>query len=138
MTNHTTPTPHKVQRGDGKIGFIITLIIVGVLVAAGIKLVPAYLSNNKFITAIEDIATQAGRATEHDLLARISEKAHQLKITEAQAEGAIKLTRIDPSGTSTEGTCNVTVKYTRNISLYGVTTVPIEVNKTISKKFLIL
>ncbi|MCL1908312.1 MAG: hypothetical protein FWG12_02970 [Holophagaceae bacterium] len=132
-----TPSFQK-QRGDGKIGFIVTLLLAAVLVAAGIKAIPAYLSNNKFISAVEEIAGRASNVTEGDIRAQILAKAKELKIAEAQEPGAIAVARTNPASESTQGMCTVRVRYTRNINMYGVTSIKLGVDKEIAKPFMVL
>ena len=126
------------QRGDGKIAFIITLLVAIILVAVGIKVVPAHLSNNKFLTAVEEIAGKAANSADDDLRAMMVAKARELGITEAQEPQAIAVARTNPQAGSTQGMCTVRVKYNRNINIFGVTSVKLAVDKEIAKPFLVL
>ena len=64
------------QRGEGKIGCVVTLLVLILLVSAAFKAVPVFFSNNEVITAVEMYA-EAGQ---------LERRAKQLK---AQAKDSL-------------------------------------------------
>ena len=103
------------------------------------KIFPVYHSNEKFIAAVEDVAGRASQMTEETLAALILEKARDLKIPEAQAPGAVSVVRIiRPDGPSRGGMCTVRVNYSRNVDIFGITSISMKTDREIAKPFLLL
>jgi len=121
---------HRQQRGEGKIGCIVTLLVLSILGAAAFQVVPVLFSNNDFLGSVENIAGRAGILPQTTIEAQINQKARELNIPEAIAPGAIVVTKV---GDKQQGTCTVRVSYTRNIDFYGVFTYPLktETEKTV-------
>ncbi len=111
----------KQQRGEGKIGCIVSLLILSVTVAAGMKVVPVLFSNNEFLNAVEGIAGRAAIIPQANIEAQIKAEARRLGIPEALAPEAIVVTK---TGDNLQGTCVVRLNYTRNINMYNVFTFP--------------
>lgn len=109
-----TPNP---QRGEGKIGCIVSLLVLAILVAAGFKLVPVLFSNNELKNAADNIAVRAGILPLPTLELQLRDKAKELGIPEALAPGAMVMTK---SGDANAGSCTVRLNYTRKIDFYGV------------------
>ena len=116
----------KSQRGEGKIGCIITLLVLAIIGAAAIKVVPVYFANNEFLSAVENIAGRAAILPLPTIQAQIRGEAQRLGITEALAPEAIQITK---TGDRMAGTCTVRVKYTRQIEFYGIFTYPFETDQ---------
>ncbi len=114
-------TKDRQQRGEGKIGCIVSLLILSVAVAAGMKVVPVLFSNNDFLNSVETIAGRAAIIPLPNIEAQINQKARELNIPEALAPGAIVVTK---TGDGFQGTCIVRLNYTRNIDLYGLFSYP--------------
>lgn len=119
------------QRGEGKIGCTITLLIFIVLIAAGIKIVPVYWNDNQLKDYADDLCVRAMNGSAESLQKDVQKKARELEIQEAVAPGAIKVTK---TGERT-GSCTVRLKYTTAIDLYGVYTFRKEVDQTLSHQF---
>lgn len=111
------------QRGEGKIGCIVTLLVLTILGAAAFQFVPVFFSNNEFLSAIENIAGRAAILPQATIEAQINQKARELGIPEALAPGAVIVTK---SGSNMDGTCTVKINYTRKIEFYGVFTYPLK------------
>ncbi len=109
------------QRGEGKIGCIVSILIMSVAVAAAIRVVPVLFSNNDFLNSVESIAGRAAIIPLPGIEAQINQKARELNIPEALAPGAIVVTK---SGDNFQGTCTVRLNYTRNIDFYGIFSFP--------------
>ncbi len=116
----------KKQRGEGKIGCIVTLLVLVILGAAAFQAVPVLFSNNEFMTSVEEIAGRAAIIPLPILEAQIKQKARELNIPEALAPGAIVISK---SGDALDGTCTVRIKFTRKIDFYGVFMYPLETDK---------
>jgi len=113
------------QRGEGKIGCIITVLVISIVGAAAFQAVPVLYSNNEFSNSVENLAGRAAIIPLPTIEAQIRQKAQELGITEALAPGAIVLNKIQGGQF---GTCTVRVRYTRKIDFYGVFTYPLETN----------
>jgi hypothetical protein len=117
---------HRQQRGEGKIGCIVTLLVLSIAGAAAFQVVPVLFSNNDFLNSVENIAGRAGIITQAGIEAQINQKARELNIPEALAPGAIIVTK---TGDKQQGTCTVRLSYTRNIDFYGIFTYPMKTEK---------
>ncbi|MBK8792627.1 MAG: hypothetical protein IPN59_05620 [Holophaga sp.] len=115
------------QRGEGKVGCIVSILIFGLLIAAAIRVVPILFSNNDFTNSIDNIAARAGILPQATIELQLREKARELGIPEALAAGAIVVTK---AGDHMQGTCTVKVRYTRKIDFYGLYAYPLETNTT--------
>jgi len=114
------------QRGEGKIGCIVTLLILSVAGAAAFQFVPVLFSNNDFLNSVENIAGRAGILSQSTIEAQINQKARELGIPEAIAPGAVMVTKV---GDNQQGTCTVRINYTRKIDFYGFFTYPLKTEK---------
>lgn len=121
------------QRGEGKIGCIVTLLVIAVLGAAAFKVVPILFANNDLLNSIENIAGRAAVVPQATIEAQISAKARELNIPEALAPGAIQVSK---NGDNMSGTCVVRINYTQKIDFYGVFTYPLKTDKTKSVPYL--
>ena len=119
----------RAQRGEGKVGCIISLLVLVIIGAAAFQIVPVMFSNNDFLSSTEDLAGRAATIPLPTLEAQISQKAKDLGIQEALAPGAIVITK---SGDGGGGVCTVRIHYTRKIDFYGVFTYPLETSKTMT------
>jgi type III secretion system FlhB-like substrate exporter len=69
------------QKGEGRVGFIIALIIVAVVVFLGIKIVPVRISAYEFRDTLREEARYAAvRNDDAKVAKRIMEKAQELEI----------------------------------------------------------
>lgn len=123
------PHPSRSQRGEGKLGCILSLLVLGTLVAILMKAGPVYYSNWELTDACDFIATEASRLPAEQVEANVRSKAKELEIPEAMKQGAITVTKTGGD----QGTCTIRLKYTRKIDLYGVFTWPVETDKRITK-----
>jgi hypothetical protein len=108
----------KRQRGEGKIGCVVILVILATAIAAGIKVFPVYMSNNELKETAKDMATRASVVNITSIEAQIKAKARELSMAEALVPGAITVKK---SGDNLQGNCIVTLRYTRKIDFYGIT-----------------
>jgi hypothetical protein len=121
------------ERGEGKVGCIVSLVILGVAIAAGLKIIPVYYANNNLKdVAIRKAESAAGRPTEA-LVKELQQEARNLEIQEALAPDAI--TAVKKKGADMTNII-VTLKYSRNIDLYGITTITIPTNEKIDRPVL--
>lgn len=121
--------PSRSQRGEGKLGCILSLLVLGTLVAVLMKAGPVYYSNWELTDACDFIATEASRLPAEQVEANVRSKAKELEIAEAMKQGAITVTKT----AGDQGTCTIRLKYTRKIDLYGLFTWPVETDKRITK-----
>lgn len=123
---------HSRERGEGKIGCILSLLVLVAGVAAGIRIVPVYYTNNNFEEFVGDLAGQAGFKPLPQLEAELRSKADALGIAEALRKGAISVSMV---GDQAFGTCSVRLDYTRPVDLYGAYTLQVRTHKTISRTY---
>ena len=107
------------QRGEGKIGCIVSLLVLVILAGVAIKAVPVYWSDNELKDAAKDLASRASVTPVENIELQLRNKARQLEIAEATAPGALKARK---SGDAQQGTCTISLHYARKIDLYGVYT----------------
>ncbi len=105
------------QRGEGKIGCVISMLVLGVLGAAAVKAVPVYYGNSELIDACDFIASSAARKPIETLEREVKDKARELGVIEALTDkGAIRITK---TGGGDVATCTITLRYKRTIDFYG-------------------
>ena len=119
------------QRGEGKFGCIVSLLVVGVLGAAAYKAVPVYYGNSELIDACGFIASSASSKPVETIEREVKEKAKELMVIEALTQkGAIRVTKT--SG-GEAGTCTIKLHYSRVIDFYGVYQWTLTTDSTTSK-----
>ena len=119
------------QRGEGKIGCIVSLLVVGTIAAAAYKAVPVYYGNSELIDACGFIASGASGKPIEIIEREIKDKAKELMVVEAlRDKGAIRVTKV--SG-GEAGTCTITLRYKRTIDFYGVYQWTLATEERISK-----
>ncbi len=121
------------ERGEGRIGCILTLLVLIVVGALALKIVPVLYADNGLANYAEELCSRAGVQAGPALEQQLRAKAAELEIPEALVKGAMVL-RVE--GDRQAGTCHVTLKFTRKIDLFGAYTLPIEVDKTISRPYM--
>ncbi|HJV90480.1 MAG TPA: hypothetical protein VJ623_09260 [Holophagaceae bacterium] len=119
------------QRGEGKIGCMLTLLVMGALLAFAYKVGPAYYANMELADKADEVGSMGSRVPAEQVDYEMRAKARDLDIPEALKPGAIRVTKVMLGET---GTCTIVLKYTRKIDLYGLTTIEIKQDKTIDKK----
>jgi hypothetical protein len=119
------------QRGEGKVGCTVTLLVFIILVAAGIKIVPVLWNDNQLKDYADDACLRAMNGPAEALQKDIQKKARELDIQEALAAGAIKVTKTGDR----EGICTVHLKYGRTVDLYGIFSFRKDVDQTLSHQF---
>jgi hypothetical protein len=121
------------QRGEGKIGCIVSFLILAVIVAIALKVVPIYWSDNELKDAATDLASRASSVPVEALTLQMKSKAKEIEIGEALAPGAIRVVK---KGDLQQGTCVISLHYTRKVDLYGVYQWPVVVDTEISAPYL--
>lgn len=124
---------HRHQRGEGKIGCIVSFLILAGIVATGLKAVPIYWSDNELKDAAKDIASRASVIPVESIELQLRSKARELGIREAMIPGAI---RVSKSSEGLQGTCTISLRYKRTIDLYGVYKWVVEVDTQTSAPFM--
>ncbi len=119
------------QRGEGKTGCIVTLLVLGLLGAVAYKVIPVYYGNSELIDACDFIASDAGKRPLENIDREIRAKAKELGVFEALTDkNAIRITK---TGGENGGTCSIVLRYKRTIDFYGVYTWTLETDKHITK-----
>lgn len=119
------------QRGEGKIGCIVSILIFGTLAAAAYKAVPVYYGNSELIDACDFIASGAAGKAIETLEREVKEKAKDLGVVEVLTSK--NSVRISKSGNGEAGSCTITLHYKRTIDFYGAYQLTLVTDKTISK-----
>ena len=119
------------QRGEGKLGCIFSLLIVGALGAAAYKAVPVYYGNSELIDACGFIASGATSKPVETIEREVKDKAKELMVVEVLTQkGAIRVTK---TSNGEAGTCTITLHYKRVIDFYGVYQWTLVTDSTTSK-----
>jgi len=119
------------QRGEGKIGCFVSLLVLGVLGAAALKAVPVYYGNNELYDACDFIASGASKKPLETIEREVKEKARDLGVIEALTDKtAIRVTK---TGGGDAGFCTITLRYKRTIDFYGTYKYTLVTDKRITK-----
>ena len=119
------------QRGEGKVGCFVTLLVLGILGAAAYKAVPVYYSNSELVDACDFIASGASKKPIETIDREVKEKARDLGVIEALTDkNAIRVTK---TGGGESGFCTITLRYKRTIDFYGAYKWTLVTDKRISK-----
>jgi len=119
------------QRGEGKTGCIVSILVLGVLGAVAYKVFPVYYGNSELIDACDFIASDAGKRPLEIIDREIRAKAKELGVFEVLTDkNAIRVTK---SGGEGGGTCTIVLRYKRTIDFYGVYKWTLETDKRITK-----
>lgn len=121
------------QRGEGKIGCIISLLILIVATAVGIKAIPVFWTNNELKDAAKDLATRASVSPVESIEVQLRTKAKELDVFEAAAKGAIHVSK---RGDGQQGICYIQMRYERKIDLYGLYTWPVVTDVEITAPYI--
>jgi len=116
----------------------VTSLMALLLLAIGLRMLPAHRSNVKLIDAAESIAARASSVSEEDIKEQIKTAARSLNIPEALGLHAISVARVvrppREDGAQT-GMCTVRIRYTRRISIYGIAKIRLATDREIAKAF---
>ncbi len=119
------------QRGEGKLGCLISLVVLGSLGAAAYKAVPVYYGNSELVDACDFIASGASRKPLETVEREVKEKARDLGVIEVLTQkNAI---RVSKAGGGDAGTCTIALHYKRTIDFYGIYQWTLETDKRITK-----
>ena len=124
MSDRTTK-----QRGEGKVGCTVSLLVMAILVAIAIKVIPVYYADNQIYDIVARKAEQAAGRRAEDMEKEIRIAIRELGIPEAMAPRAITI-RKTMSGDV--GNVTVTMRYSHKVDLYGIAQWPFNVDKTMS------
>lgn len=120
----------KAQRGEGKIGCIVSLLVFLILAGIGFKIVPYWWAVDQLVSSADELASRAGMLPKETLGAQLKAKAQELELHEAMKAGAIA---VSIQGDGQTGSCSITLRFTRDIDMYGITKVTWATDKRIVK-----
>jgi hypothetical protein len=126
----------KSQRGEGRIGCIISLVAVALVGAVSFKAVPVVYADSQLATECEEMAVKAGILPLETLQKQILAKAAELEIPEARAAGAIVVTKTPMNPETLSGMCKITIKYSRPIDFFGLYTYTLTEDKVINREYM--
>jgi Tfp pilus assembly major pilin PilA len=119
------------QRGEGKIGCIISILFFGILAAAAYKAVQIYYGNSELIDACDFIASGAAGKNIETLEREIKMKARDLGVVEVlTSKNAV---RVSKTANGEAGSCTITLHYKRTIDFYGAYQLSLVTDKSISR-----
>ena len=121
------------QRGEGRIGCILSLLALIALAALTDKLLPVFYSNYSLAAYAEEVGDRAGLFPPEALALQVRDKARDLRIPEALGEGAVT---VATTGEQASGVCTITLAYRRNVDLFGLYAFTVDTRKTIQKTYL--
>ncbi|BDU75238.1 hypothetical protein [Mesoterricola sediminis] len=127
----TTTRTH--ERGEGKIGCIVSLLVFILLAAVAAKVVPVFYANNELTRAAEDLGSRAAFLNAPGIEQQIRAKAVELEIPEALQKGAID---VKVTGDRSGGTCTIRLNYSRKVDLYGAYSFTLDTDKTVSRPWM--
>jgi hypothetical protein len=121
------------ERGEGKIGCIVSLLVLAAGIGVGLKVLPVLYSNYSLAEYAGEVAGKAGLYKIEGLQGDLRDKARELGVTEALARGAMTLST---TGNPTDGgICTVSLKYSREVDLYGYYKFTINTDDKIARKY---
>jgi len=119
------------QRGEGKIGCIFSLLLLGAVGAAAYKAVPVYWGNSELIDACDFLASGASGKPVEIVEKEIRDKARELGVVEVlRDKNAI---RVAKTGSGDAGLCTITLRYHSTVDFYGLYSWSWPVDKRITK-----
>ncbi|MFN7958657.1 MAG: hypothetical protein U0P46_10110 [Holophagaceae bacterium] len=119
------------QRGEGKLGCIVSLLVLGTLGAMAYKAIPVYYGNSELADACDFIASGASKKPIETVEREVKDKARELGVLEALSDkNAIRVTK---AGGGEVGTCTITLRYKRTIDFFGAYKYTLVTDKRISK-----
>jgi hypothetical protein len=121
------------ERGEGKVGCIVSLLLFIVAGLTVIKLLPVYMNHDQLVDYAKETAARAGVKELEELQTALLTKAKSLEIREAMAPGAIQINR---EGDNHMGVCTVTLKYSRTVDFYGITSVKISFDRSVTQNYM--
>lgn len=121
------------ERGEGKVGCIVSLVVLCAAIGAGIKIIPVFYSNNNLKDVAIRKAESAGGRPMEALVKELQIEAQNLEIQEALAPNAISATK---KITTDKTDIIITLKYSRAVDLYGITTITIPTDEKIDRPVL--
>ena len=120
----------KRQRGEGKLGCLVSLLVLGAIGAAAYKAVPVYYANSELVDACDFIASGAAKKPLETVEREVRDKAKELGIVEAlQNKAAIRVSKT--SGEA--GSCTITLRYQQTVDFYGVYQLKVTTDKRVTK-----
>ncbi|HJW09557.1 MAG TPA: hypothetical protein VJ483_07990 [Holophagaceae bacterium] len=115
-----TPSQSR-QRGEGKLGCVISLLIIGAVGAAAYKAFPVYYSDRELLDEVKDIGPKASGVTNPEAVeAMIRAKAKELEIQEVLGDATAVRVTLVPSAQDLPGKCTIKLRYKRPVDFYGL------------------
>ena len=119
------------QRGEGKLGCFISVLILGVVGAVAYKAVPVYYGNSELIDACDFIASGASKKPIETIEREVKDKAKELGVVEIlMTKNAVRVTK---TSNGEAGICTITLHYSRTIDFFGAYKWTLVTDKRISK-----
>jgi hypothetical protein len=121
------------QRGEGKIGCIVSLLVLAIVLGVGAKTIPYAWAVEQLRDSADELGSRAGLLTDDTIRAQLRAKAKELELPEALEPNALVLRR---AGSASEGSLVIELHFKREIDLYGVYSFTWPTDKRIFKPFM--
>jgi hypothetical protein len=121
------------ERGEGRIGCILSLLVLIAAVALSAKLLPVFYANYALKSYAEELGDKAGLYPPAVLEQQLRDKAKELHIPEALGEDALA---VATTGEQARGVCTINLRYRQTVDLYGITTLVVDTEKTIARPYM--
>jgi hypothetical protein len=118
------------QQGEGKIGCIVSLLVFLILGGAAFKIVPYWWAVDQLANTADELASRAGLLNAQTVTSQLKAKAAEQELPEAMQPGAIV---VQMTGEGQTGTCTISLRFSRDIDMYGITKVTWATDKRIVK-----
>lgn len=121
------------ERGEGQVGCLVMLVVLLVLGMVTYKILPPYMSYNNMADAAKEVGSGGGTKTPEEMMKRLRERAVAQEVPELLEEGAMTLVK---QGDNLQGSVTITLRYTREVDLYGVTKFKLKFDKQVVTPYL--
>jgi len=125
-------TARRGERGEGRVGCMLNLILLVAVVVAAVKVIPVYYNDDQLGEAAVDICGKGATLSAEAMEAALRTKAQALGIPEIEGKGALTVT-VD--GDAHGGTVAIHLKFTRKVDFFGAYTLPVEVDKRVMRSY---
>ena len=106
------------QRGEGKLGCVITFAVVASIVAVGLRVIPVLFKNSEYEEYADQQAQQAVRLEPELMRETLVYKAKELGIN--LGSDTYNAVRVSRTRVMESGECRINIEYMSKVDLYGI------------------
>lgn len=120
------------QRGEGKLGCVVSLVVLIAVGAIAYKAFPVYYSNRELLDFAKDLGPKAsGIQNPEAIEVLVRQKAKELEIPEVFNNVSAVSVSLRPSALDVPGRCTIKIRYKKPIDFFGVYTYVMDTNETV-------